>query len=120
MISATVRDIAIIIIALETIVINVLLAVLIWQIWRLVKMFQTEVKPIIKDTQETVGTVRGTATFVSDNVVDPVVKASGKIAGLRRMLQVLGAGLPTMGSGRKGNAPPVTSSTPTSGGATGQ
>ena len=78
MISGTIRDIAIILIAVETIIINALLVILVWQIWRLVKMFQNEIKPIIDDAQETVGTVRGTATFVSQNVVDPVAKAGGR------------------------------------------
>jgi hypothetical protein len=92
-ISATIRDIAIIVIAVETIVINVLLAVLIWQIWRLFKMLQTEIRPIIQDTRDTVSTVRGTTSFVSENVVAPVAKTGGKIAGFRRTLQVLTADL---------------------------
>ncbi len=74
MLSATIRDIAIIIIAIQSIVIGVLIAVLIWQIWRLVKIVQTELMPIIEDTQETVKTVRGTAEFVSNNVVSPVIQ----------------------------------------------
>lgn len=89
MISGAIRDIAIIIVALEILILNALLIVLVWQIWRLVKMIQTEVKPIIQDTQETVGTVRGTADFVSENVVDPVVKTSSKLAGWRRTASVL-------------------------------
>ncbi|MFN8491921.1 MAG: hypothetical protein U0350_30250 [Caldilineaceae bacterium] len=93
MITATIRDIAIIIIAIQSIVIGALLAVLVWQIWRLVKMIQTEIKPIIQDTQTTISTVRGTATFVSDNVVDPVVKTSSKVAGMRRTVQSLTADL---------------------------
>ena len=93
MISATIRDIAIIIIALETIVIGALLGILIWQVWRLVKLLQTEIKPIIQNTQETVNTVKGTATFMSDNVVNPVVKTSSRIVGARRTMQVLSEGL---------------------------
>ncbi len=89
MISATLRDIAIIIVAVETIIINALLIVLIWQIWRLIKMVRDEIKPILEDTKETVGTVRGTADFVSSNVVDPVVKTSGRIAGFRQTLRTL-------------------------------
>lgn len=89
MISATIRDIAIIIIAVETIVIGALLGILVWQIWRLVKLLQTEIKPIIQNTQETVNTVKGTATFMSDNVVNPVVKTSSKLVGARRTLQTL-------------------------------
>jgi hypothetical protein len=89
MISATLRDIAIIIVALETIIINALLIILIWQIWRLIKMIRDEIKPILEDTKETVGTVRGTADFVTSNVVDPMVKTSGRIAGFRRAVRTL-------------------------------
>jgi hypothetical protein len=93
MISATVRDIAIIIIALQTIVIGVLLGVLVWQIWRLISLVQREIQPIIQDTQETLSTVRGTTTFVSQNVVDPVVKGSSALVRYRRTLQSLTAEL---------------------------
>src|SRR4029450_11451528 len=93
MLSATVRDIAIILIAIQTLVIGVLLAVLVWQIWRLVKMIQLEIKPIIADTQETLNTVRGTTTFVSETVVDPIVKTSGTVMRYRRTLQALTAEL---------------------------
>ena len=58
MVSATVRDIAIILVAVEILVMNGLLVVLIWQVWRLVKMIKVEMKPVIKDSQETVGTVK--------------------------------------------------------------
>ena len=70
------RDIAIIVLALESIVIGVLLAVLVIQVIRLVKLLREEVLPILNSTQETVSTVRGTASFVSDHVVQPVVKVS--------------------------------------------
>ncbi|HMN31705.1 MAG TPA: hypothetical protein PKE45_26385 [Caldilineaceae bacterium] len=93
MISATVRDIAIIIIAIQTIVIGVLLGVLIWQLWRLAQMIQTEIKPIVADTQETLSTVRGTTTFVSDSVVNPVVRASSTMIRYQRMLRSLTAEL---------------------------
>jgi hypothetical protein len=39
-ISATLRDIAIIIVAVETIIINALLILLVWQIWRLIKLIR--------------------------------------------------------------------------------
>lgn len=108
MISATVRDIAIIIIALQTIVIGVLLGVLIWQIWRLVKIVQTEVMPIIEDTQATVNTVRGTATFVSNNVVDPVIKTNTRVTKWRATTQAL---MRDLGFGKPpaaGSVPPPT------------
>ncbi len=89
MISGTIRDIAIILVALEILILNGLLIVLVWQVWRLIKMIQTETKPVIEDAQETVSTMRGTADFVSNSVVEPVVKTSSKIAGFRRSVKVL-------------------------------
>jgi hypothetical protein len=87
--AAVAADVAIIIVAMEVIVINVLLAVLVIQIMRLIRLLQEEVLPIISSTQETVGTVRGTATFVSDHVVQPVVKVNSYAAGVRQGLRVL-------------------------------
>lgn len=89
MVTATMRDIAIIIIALQSIIIGVLLAVLIWQVWRLVKIVQTEIRPIIEDTQATINTVRGTATFMSDAVVDPVIRSTSSITRWRRTVSAL-------------------------------
>ncbi len=83
------RDVAIIIVALETIIINILMAILVIQIIRLIRLLREEVLPIISSTQETLGTVRGTATFVSDHVVQPVVKVNGYAAGVRRGMEVL-------------------------------
>lgn len=89
MISATVRDIAIIVIAFQSILIGLLLGVLVWQIWRLVKLIQSEIKPIIEDTQETVNTVRGTTTFLSNNLVEPVVQGNRNVTRWRQTAQAL-------------------------------
>lgn len=89
MVSATIRDIAIIVIAVQSIVIGVLIAVLIWQIWRLVKLIQTEIRPIIDDVQASVNTVRGTTSFMSDHVVEPVVQTGRSVARWRRTAQAL-------------------------------
>ncbi|HEX9116088.1 MAG TPA: hypothetical protein VGA61_08470 [Anaerolineae bacterium] len=80
------RDIAIIIVAFESIVIGILLAILVIQVIRLVRMLRDEVLPILNSTQETVGTVRGTATFVSDHLVQPVVKVASFSAGARKVV----------------------------------
>lgn len=113
MISATLRDIAIIIVAVETIIINALLIILVWQIWRLIKMVRDEIKPILEDTKETVGTVRGTADFVSSNVVDPVVKTSGRIAGFRQTLRTLQAEIRGQPNPPRSAPPTTTPSTST-------
>ena len=112
-----IRDLAIIFLALESIVTLALLSILIWQIWRLIKMLQTEVLPVIRDAQDTVSTVKGTTTFVSDNVVQPVVGATSKVAGVRRTVQVLMADLPLQRSSRTKPAtytPPVSPAPPSS------
>jgi hypothetical protein len=83
------RDVAIIILALESIVIGILLAVLVIQVIRLVKLLREEVLPILNSTQETVGTVRGTATFMTDHLVQPVVKVSSYAAGARQAVSTL-------------------------------
>jgi hypothetical protein len=83
---ATARDLSIIIVAFETIVVNILLAILIIQVTRLVRMLRDEVLPILNSTQEAVGAVRGTATFMSDHVVQPVVKVASFSAGARRAI----------------------------------
>ena len=118
MILDSIRDLAIIFLALESIVTLTLLTILIWQIWRLIKMLQTEILPVIRDAQDTVSTVKGTTTFVSDNVVQPVVSAGSKAAGMRRTVQVLMADLPLQRNSRNKPAtftppaPPVSPAAP--------
>lgn len=85
-----IRDIFIIVVALETLVIGVALIVLIVQLASLINLLQNEVKPIITATSDTVNTLRGTAEFLGENVVEPVIKLNGYVAGLTRMLELMG------------------------------
>lgn len=86
---ATARDIAIIVLALESIVVGVLLAILVIQVMRLVRLLREEVVPILRSTQDTVSTVRGTTDFMADHLVQPVVKASSYAAGARQAINTL-------------------------------
>jgi hypothetical protein len=81
------RDFFIIVLALEGILIGAALIILILQIARLTNLLQNEIKPILEQTGDTVKTVKGTATFVSRNVADPVIKAGGFVAWLGAMLR---------------------------------
>lgn len=83
------REIAIIVLAVESIVVGVLLAILVVQVIRLVKLLREEVLPILNSTQEAVSTVRGTATFMSDHLVQPVVKVSSYAAGVWQAVSTL-------------------------------
>ncbi|MFZ4815162.1 MAG: hypothetical protein ACOYL5_11555 [Phototrophicaceae bacterium] len=75
-----IRDIMIIFLALEGILIVLALVVLIAQIARLVNLLQSEIKPILKNTQETISYTRGTVEFVGKNLTQPVMKASEFVA----------------------------------------
>jgi hypothetical protein len=86
---ATARDVAIIILAVESIIIGALLVVLIFQIQGLVRLLREEIRPILDSVNETASTVRGTTTFVSDTVVSPVMRVAGLVSALRRIIDVL-------------------------------
>jgi hypothetical protein len=85
-----IRDIFIIVVALESLVIGVALVVLIVQLASLINLLQNEVRPILKATNDTVNNLRGTAEFLGENVVEPVIKLNGYLAGLYRMLEMMG------------------------------
>jgi hypothetical protein len=85
-----IRDIFLIFMALESLLIGVALIVLITQVASLVNLLQNEVRPILKATNETVNTLRGTAEFLGENVVEPVIKLNGYLAGLQRVLELMG------------------------------
>ncbi len=76
-----VRDLVIIFLALEGILIIMSLAVLALQVARLVNLLQNEVKPILVNTQETVKTAQSTVEFMSENLTQPVIRASGFLSG---------------------------------------
>jgi hypothetical protein len=76
-----IRDLVIIFLALEGILIVLSVAILALQVARLVNLLQTEVKPILENTQETVKTAQGTVQFMSENLTEPVIRASGFLAG---------------------------------------
>jgi hypothetical protein len=84
-----IRDIAIIALVLQTCLFGTVLVILLVMVVRLVNMLEFEIKPILEKTNETVGMVRGTTTFVGENVVKPVTKATAYAVGVRKGLQVL-------------------------------
>jgi hypothetical protein len=84
-----IRDIFIIILVLQGILIVGALAVLIIQIARLINLLQNEVMPILKNTQETIQTARGTVEFVGSNLTEPVMRLGGFLAAIRVLLREL-------------------------------
>ena len=84
-----IRDIVIIFMAVESSLIGIVMIILITQLARLTAMLQNEIKPILDSTNETLNTLRGTTAFLSNNLVDPVVKANSVITALRRAIELL-------------------------------
>jgi hypothetical protein len=86
---ADVRDVFIIMLALESLVVVGLLIWLILELRGLTILLRDEIRPILSSARETVSTVRGTTTFVSDNLLAPIIKVQGYMAGMRAMVDTL-------------------------------
>ncbi len=86
---AFVRDLAIILLAVESLVIGVVLIILVLEIRNLAKMLRDEIKPILESADETARTVRGTTVFVSENLVNPMVRASSFATGVVQAVRIL-------------------------------
>ena len=84
-----VRDIFIIMMALVSIVIGVALVVLVIQMAALINLLQNEIKPILQSTSETINTLKGTTTFLSNNLTEPVIKLNSSVAGFRKLISLI-------------------------------
>ena len=85
-----IRDIFIIFMAIESLLLGLVLVILIAQLARLINLLQNEIKPILDSTNQTVSTLRGTTAFLSDNIVEPVMKMNEYFAGVQQALRVIG------------------------------
>jgi len=98
-----IRDVAIIILAVETIVIGALVGILVWQVWNLVglarKHFERlsesatdilgSVKETAQTTAETAKTAQSTAKYVSDRTAQPVIELYSAVAGASRFARAM-------------------------------
>lgn len=82
-----IRDVFIIFLALESLIIGVALVVLIVQLSTLINLLQNEIRPIINSTNETVNTLKGTAKFLSDNLAEPIIKVNQYAAMFKRIIK---------------------------------
>jgi len=83
------RDLSIILLAIESIIIGIILLLLLWQVRLLVILLRDEIQPILKDTQETTRTVRSTSQFVGKRVAKPVVSTVSFFAGVRQVVKAM-------------------------------
>lgn len=85
-----IANVFIIFMALESLFLGITMVVLIIQLARLINLLQNEIAPILESTNETVNTLRGTSEFLSDNLVEPVIKVNEQMAGVRQLFVALG------------------------------
>jgi hypothetical protein len=85
-----IRDIFIIVLALESLIIGAALVILVIQLALLINLLQNEIKPILETTRKTVNTLKGTSTFLSEHAVRPVVQLSSLAAGFRKLVEIIG------------------------------
>lgn len=83
------RDLAIVFLAVESIVVTLLLAIVVALLWRLIDLIRREIKPVLTSLQDTASTVKGTTTFVSDSFVSPLIRVSSTFSGLGGALRSL-------------------------------
>ena len=88
------RDIAFVVMALETLVLMVLVLIAIVLLLVVVVLIYDRVIPILEQLNQSINTVgetlqnvRGTTTFVSERVVSPLIEASSYASGVARILK---------------------------------
>ena len=88
------RDIAFIVMAVETLVLMVLALIIIVLLMVMTVLIYDRVIPILEQLNktmntvvETTHTVRGTTTFVSEKIVSPFIELSGYAAGIARIVK---------------------------------
>ncbi len=83
---AVLRDLAIIVVALVSLVTALAIVFLVVSVWQLARSLRQDVEPILASLLDTTNTVKGTTAFVSDTVVRPTARAAGGVAGAARFL----------------------------------
>ena len=86
---ATIRDIAIILLALLDMILIVLLIVIAYVLLRLVQMLRSEAMPVLGAVKKTTTTVEGTADFLSTTAVRPLIRLVALTFAVTRFFQVL-------------------------------
>ena len=88
------RDIAVIaigiLVALVGVLACILLAVLIFTALAVRRVVNDKVSPLLDSTRDLVDEVRGTAEFVGESAVTPIIRVYSMVSGIRKGLDALG------------------------------
>lgn len=88
----TLRDLVIIVLALEMLVMGIAIIVVTVQLARLLHLIRHEIKPILEQASDTIVALRSIVRLVNDSVAAPVVKLGGTLAGAVRFLRIIWPG----------------------------
>lgn len=78
-----IRDVTLVITALEGIVTTAAFVILCIQAARLVNFLKYEISPILETADKTAKKLYGTASFLSDQAVEPAMKAASTVSGIK-------------------------------------
>ena len=81
------RDILIVVLFLESVIVITLLIILVLQVSRLVSLIKGEVTPILSSVKRTTSTVQGTAEFVGETTVMPLIRVVSALAAANRFVR---------------------------------
>ena len=84
-----VRDLMVIILAVEALFIGIVIILAIIQITKFIRLLQDDIKPILEQANETLSTVRSTAGMVNENLTGPIMKIAGTLSGTMRFLKMI-------------------------------
>jgi ABC-type protease/lipase transport system fused ATPase/permease subunit len=84
-----VRDIVIILLAVESLIIGGVTLFLLYQMIMLLTLIREDLIPLIQSAQDTVNSARGTTVYVSRKIIVPSAKAATTVARLQTMARVL-------------------------------
>lgn len=86
---ATIRDLAIILVAFLDVVLLVVLVVITYVILRLLLTLRSEILPVMGSVKKTTTTVEGTTDFVATTVARPLIRLVALMFATTRFFQVL-------------------------------
>lgn len=95
-IATILRDIVIVFFGVGVVFVTILLAALIavtvyigLKLNDLIRLLDREIKPMLKNLQDTLVNVRGTTSFISDNAVQPVIETVSMVSATRSIFMSL-------------------------------
>jgi len=86
---ADIRDVALVVLAVESIVIGLALVLTLLELRSLTRLLKDEIAPMLDTAKETVTIVKGTTDFVGEGVVRPMIKVASMGSAVRRAAQIV-------------------------------